>query len=137
MYHYSSRIRANYACKQVAAIRKLAITAVQPDDLVYVERRCTFGLEWYDTLSISDKYDVIYAVVVQYLKWRDRHYKFIQPKVLVLDEVMRDWDNYDVVRFGSAKTLTDDMHVIDETFIVQHPEIIDPKHRDRMYHTTA
>ena len=91
-----------------------------------------FGLDWYDTLSIPDKYDVIYVVVVQYIKWRDRHHKFIQPKVLVLDEVMRDWDNYDVVSFGSAKTPTDDMYVIDEAFVVQHPEIIDPKHRGRL-----
>ena len=139
-YLYPLRFKANHASKQVASIRKLAITAVQPDDLVYVELRCAFGLEWYDTLSIPDKYDVIYVVVVQYIKWRDRHHKFIQPKVLVLDEVMRDWDNYDVVSFGSSKNLTDDMYVIDETFVVQHPEIIDPKHRDRllrMYATTA
>ena len=139
-YLYPLRFKANHASKQVASIRKLAITAVQPDDLVYVELRCAFGLEWYDTLSIPDKYDVIYVVVVQYIKWRDRHHKFIQPKVLVLDEVMRDWDNYDVVSFGSSKNLTDDMYVIDETFVVQHPEIIDPKNRDRllrMYATTA
>ena len=53
---------------------------------------------------------------------------------------MRDWDNYDVVSFGSSKNLTDDMYVIDEVFVVQHPEIIDPKNRDRllrMYATTA
>ena len=54
--------------KQVASLRKLAITAVQPDDLVYIELRCAFGLDSYDTLSIPDKYDVIYVVVVQYIK---------------------------------------------------------------------
>ena len=53
---------------------------------------------------------------------------------------MRDWDNYDVVSFGTTKTPRDDMYVIDEAFVVQHPKIIDPKHRDRllrMYTTSA
>ena len=75
--------------------------------------------------------------MVQYIKYRDRHHIFIQPKVLVLDEVMRD---YDVVSFGTTKTPSDDMCVIDEAFVVQHPEIIDPKDRDRllrMYNTAA
>ena len=67
--------------------------------------------------------------MVQYIKWRDKHHKFIQPKVLVLDEVMRDWDNYDVVSFGTTKRVSDDMYVINEAFVVQHPEIIDPKTR--------
>ena len=112
---------------------------VQPDDIVYVELRCAFGLDWYDTLSIPHKYDNIHVVAVQYIKWRDRHHKFIQPKVLVLDEVMRDWDNYDVISYGSTKVLTENMVVIDESFVVRHPEIVDPKNRDRllrMYQTT-
>ena len=54
-YLYPLRFKANQVSKQVASIRKLAITAVQPDDIVYVELRCAFGLDWYDTLSISDK----------------------------------------------------------------------------------
>ena len=139
-YLFPLRYKASDATKRITALRKEAITAVQPLDIVYVELRCAYGLDWYDTLSIPNKYDVVYVVTVQYIKWRDRHHRFIQPKVLVLDEVMRDWDNYDVISYGSKKTLTDDMYVIDESFVVQHPEIIDPKHRDRllkMYATTA
>ena len=50
------------------------------------------------------------------------------------------WDNYDVVSFGTTKIPSDDMYVIDEAFVVQHPEIIDPKNRVRllrMYATSA
>ena len=126
------RFKANQVTRQITALRKLPITSVKPDDIVYVELRCAFGLDWYDTLSMPNKYDEIYVVAVQYTKWRDKHHKFIQPKVLVLDEIMRDWDNYDVYSFGSIKTLTDPMRLIDESFVVQYPDIIDPKNKDRL-----
>ena len=131
-YLFPLRFKANQVTKQITALRRQPITVVQPEDLVYVELRCAYGLDWYDTLSIPNKYDILYVVAVQYVKWRDRQHKFIQPKVLVLDEVMRDWDNYDVLSFGSVKVLTNEMHLIDETFVVQYPEIIDPKHKDRL-----
>ena len=89
-YVFPLRFKTNQVAWQIAALRKLPITSVKPDDIVYVELRCTFGLDWYDTLSIPNKYDEIYVVAVQYTKWRDKHHKFIQPKVLVLDEIMRD-----------------------------------------------
>ena len=83
-------------------------------------------------ISIPNKYDEIYVVAVQFTKWRDKHHKFIQPKVLVLDEIIRDCDNYDVYSFGSIKTLTDSMHLIDESFVVQYPDITNPKNKDRL-----
>jgi hypothetical protein len=52
---------------------------------------------------------------------------------------MRDWDNYDVVSYGANKHQADDTILIDESFVVRHPEIVDPKNRDRllkMYRTT-
>ena len=126
------RYKAERSSKEVTTLRKKVITLVQPDDIVYVELRCAFGLDWYDTLSIPDKYEVIYVVAVQYIRWRNASHKFIQPKVLVLDEVMADWDNYDVFSFGTNRILLETMHLIDETFVVQHPEIINPKHKDRL-----
>jgi len=126
------RYKADKSSKEVTAVRKKAITSVQPDDVVYVELRCAFGLDWYDTLSIPNKYDTLYVVSVQYTRWRNHTHKFIQPKVLVLDEIMADWDNYDVFSFGSNRILSDDMHLIDEAFVVQYPEIINPKNRDRL-----
>ena len=134
------RHRASAATRQIALLRKEPITSVAPDDIVYVELRCAFGLDWFDTLTIPDKYDLILVVAVQYIKWRDRTHKFIQPKVLVLDEIMRDWDNYDVLSFGNSRAITADMTLIDEAFVVRYPEIIDPKNRDRllrMYRTHA
>jgi len=126
------RFKASQAAKEVNALRKRVITAVQPNDVVYVELRCAFGLAWYDTLSIPNKYDHLYVVTVQYLKWRNQQHKFIQPKVLVLDEIMRDWDNYDVVSFGSVKVLSEDMILIDEAFVVKYPDIINPNNRERL-----
>ena len=131
-YLFPLRFKANLVAKQIASLRKERITVVQPDDVVYVELRCAFGLAWYDTLDIPDKYDIIYVVAVQYIKWRNSSHKFIQPKVLVLDEVMRDWDNYDVVTYGSCKELSDDMYVIDAQFVVKYPDIINPANRDRL-----
>ena len=32
---------------------------------------------------------------------------------------MRDWDNYDVVSFGTTKIPSDDIFLIDEAFVVQ------------------
>ena len=63
------RYKAERSSKEVTAIRKKVITLVQPDDIVYVELRCAFGMDWYDTLSIPDKYEVIYVVAVQYIRW--------------------------------------------------------------------
>ena len=93
---------------------------------------CAFGLEWYDTLNIPNMYDVLYVVIVQYIKWRDRTHRYIQPKVLVLDEIMRDWDTYDVYSYGSNKDLIDGMILIDESFVVKYPDIINPKNKDRL-----
>ena len=126
------RYKAERSSKEVTAMRKKAITAVQPDDIVYVELRCAFGLDWYDTLSIPDKYEVQYVVAVQYIRWRNAAHRFIQPKVLVLDEVMADWDNYDVFSFGSNKSLSDTVYLIDSDFVVRYPEIINPKNKDRL-----
>ena len=83
-------------------------------------------------MSIPDKYEHVYVVAVQYIRWRNAAHKFIQPKVLVLDEIMADWDNYDVFSFGSNRILLDTMHLIDEAFVVQYPDIINPKNRDRL-----
>jgi hypothetical protein len=126
------RFKANLVSRQINSIRRQPITSVKPDVLVYVELRCCFGLEWYDTLDIPNKYDIVYVVVVQYIKWRDRTHRHIQPKVLVLDEIMRDWDNYDVFSYGSNKELMDGMVLIDEAFVVQYPDIINPKNKDRL-----
>jgi len=126
------RFKAKQVTKQIATLRKQPITAVQPLDVVYVELRCAFGLAWYDTLTLPDKYDTIYVIAVQYLKWRDKSHRFIQPKVLVFDEIIRDWDNYDVLTYGSNKILHDNMFLINDRFVVQHPDIVDPKHRDRL-----
>ena len=131
-YLFPLRFKANLVAKQIASLRKERITVVQPDDVVYVELRCAFGLAWYDTLDIPDKYDIIYVVAVQYIKWRNSSHKFIQPKVLVLDEIMRDWDNYDVVTYGSCKELSDDMYLIDANFVVKYPDIINPANRARL-----
>ena len=131
-YLFPLRFKANLVAKQISSVRKQRITSVQPDDVVYVELRCAFGLAWYDTLDIPDKYDTIYVVAVQYIKWRNDSHKYIQPKVLVLDEVMRDWDNYDVVTFGSCKIFSEDMYLIDPQFVVNYPDIINPVNRDRL-----
>ena len=126
------RYKAERSSKEVTAMRKKTITAVQPDDIVYVELRCAFGLDWYDTLSIPNKYEVQYVVAVQYIRWRNAAHRFIQPKVLVLDEVMADWDNYDVFSFGSNKSLSDTVYLIDSDFVLRYPEIINPKNKDRL-----
>ena len=52
-YLFPLRFKANQVNRQIAALRKLPITSVKPDDVVYVELRCAFGLDWYDTLSVS------------------------------------------------------------------------------------
>jgi len=126
------RFKANLVPKQINLIRKKPIISVKPDDVVYVELRCAFGLDWYDTLDIPGKYDTLYVVIVQYVKWRDRTHRHLQPKVLVLDEVMRDWDAYDVFSFASNKVLSEGVTLIDEAFVVRYPDIIDPKNRDRL-----
>ena len=126
------RYKADKSSKEVTALRNKSITQVNPDDIVYVELRCAFGLDWYDTLSIPDKYEIEYVVAVQYIRWRNATHKFIQPKVLVLDEVMTDWDNYDVFSFGTNRVLSDTMHLVDEGFVLRYPEIINPKSKDRL-----
>ena len=126
------RYKVERSPTEVTALRKRVITLVQPDDIVYVELRCALGLDWYNTLSIPCKYEDIYVVVVQYIRWRNAAHKFIPPKVLVLDEVMADRDNYDVFRFGTNRVLSDPMHLIDESFVLQHPEIINPRNKERL-----
>ena len=49
----------------------------------------------------------------------------------MLDEVCVTGTN-DVLSFGSVMVLATDMHLIDESFVVQYPEIINPKDKDRL-----
>jgi hypothetical protein len=49
-YLYPLRFKANLVSKQVNSIRKQPIVSVKPDDVVYVELRCAFGLDWCDTI---------------------------------------------------------------------------------------
>ena len=51
-YLFPLRFKANLVPKQINLIRKKPIMGVKPDDIVYVELRCAFGLDWYDTLDI-------------------------------------------------------------------------------------
>ena len=45
---------------------------------------------------------------------------------------MRDWDNYDVVTYGSCKTISEEMYLIDSQFVVKYPDIINPVNRERL-----
>jgi len=49
-----------------------------------------------------------------------------------MDEVMRDWDNYDVFSYGSTKEFKEGMVLIDESFVVKYPDIINPSNRERL-----
>ena len=59
-----------------------------------------------------------------YTRWRKKPGGHIQIRIPIFNEILRDWDSYDVYRFGSIKELQPSMTLVDAEVVAQYPELL-------------
>ena len=115
------------ATKQLSILKKTPITAVKPNDIVYVDLRC-YSSSWYQTLPLPDKDHITYLIKYKYTKWLNKTYTKIQATAPLFKET---WSlDHLFVQFYGSKSLEEweripniQIQLIDEAFLKQHPEI--------------
>ena len=126
--------------RHIATMRNFPITAVQPGDHVYVDLRFIKGHEVFEKLGLPDAYFKEYVCECSIVRWVGPNHRKVEAKVLVLDVLARDWDNYDIYQFGSQKVLKPDMVVVSEALCIRYPDILESRNRKkllRMYNQRA
>ena len=116
--------------RQVAAeINRPPITAVDVGTKVYVDLR-SYGSVWYETLPLDDKDHLTYVLVYEYAEWVGTMNRKIWVRCELLDEYF-DVPHLWVRRYGSNKTFdVENMILVDENFILAHPEIVSERNRE-------
>jgi len=115
------------ATKQLSILKKTLITAVKPNDIVYVDLRC-YSSSWYQTLPLPDKDHITYLIKYKYTKWLNKTHTKIQATAPLFKET---WSlDHLFVQFYGSKSLEEweripniQIQLIDEAFLKQHPEI--------------
>ena len=104
----------------------LPITSVNVGDTFFLDLRY-FGYSWYyDNLELPDAYVTTHVVACEYVEWRvHRRYRYFRVRCPVFDEMLTDWDNFDVFTYGSIRVLLDLWHtLVDKAFCVAHPNVL-------------
>jgi len=126
------RFNASDANKRINALRREPIRTVELGSVIYVDLRY-WGYDWYDGLDLPNAYVTTHVVACEYLRWRThRRYRFVQVRCPVFDEILRDWDNYDVHVYGGISELAVGHTLVDEAFCVLHPDVLPDRNRDRL-----
>jgi hypothetical protein len=112
-------------------INKQVITNVTIGDKVFVELR-QYGCTWYESLGL-DRFEYLkYVIPFEYKEWKNQAHR----KILIESELTGDsWfvSNLWIRQFGSRKVFDEtSMVLIDEQFLVQHPEVLGETNRERV-----
>lgn len=119
------KMTAEEAKKYIQSLKKV-ITEVKVGDLVYIDLR-SFSLEdngeWYESLGLPHPYEQKYVVEGKYAKAA----RFDKGKQIAIQyEVLKKKQDYNypfIKWYGTDKTLTSDMILVDSAFIKKHPLI--------------
>ena len=117
--------------QHIKALKDQAITAVKPNDTVFVDLRC-YGYEWYAALNLPDHDHTDYVVAYTYTKWKgatlhNGGHNRIDAWCPVFKEHWQNanaLDNYFVFAWGSKKIFNaETMVLVDSAFIAQYPQV--------------
>ena len=127
------RFNSNDAPKRITVLKRQPITSVNVGDTFFLDLRY-FGYSWYDNLELPDAYVTTHVVACEYIEWRvHRRYRYIRVRCPVFDEMLTDWDNFDVFTYGSIRVLLDLTHtLVDQAFCVAHPNVLPTRSRERL-----
>jgi hypothetical protein len=110
--------------QRIKAIRAQPITDVQNGTIVYISLRA-INPYWYDGLNLDDPYHVSYVVAMEYGDWTKRNSKrHISANIDVYQQHYVALDNYFVTFYGFVQQLNSSMILIDEQYLLQHPELM-------------
>jgi uncharacterized ubiquitin-like protein YukD len=112
---------AKKAQENIARLQQSVISEVHPGVIVYVDLR-SYGADWYDQLTLPDKYLVKYVVEYKYLNFVESNTR-IRCFCKVFNEhfvVDRDF----VQRYGMVFDLPPAAVLIDTDFCSKYPEIM-------------
>ena len=120
------------ASKRINALRSEPIRTVQVGSVIYVDLRY-WGYDCYDELDVLNAYVIMHVVACEYLRWRThRRYRFVQVPCSVFDEILRDWDDYDVHVYGGISDLSVAHTLVNVAFCALHLHVLPDRNRDRL-----
>lgn len=107
---------------------------VIPPTVAYIDLR-SYGYDWYASLGLPDQDHVTYVVAYQYLRYGNKSQTTLVAICKVLDELYesrRALDAFFVYTYGAILTLGPNMVLVDESFILRYPSILEPSKRARL-----
>jgi hypothetical protein len=113
-----------------AEINAAPITAVDVGVRVFVSLR-QYGSVWFEELALEDFEHKLYVLPMEYTEWVGNQHKKIRIECEVLEEI---WtvNHLWVKQFGSLRVFDPArMILIDEQFVLNHPEILSERRRDQ------
>ena len=97
-------------------MKRQPITNVNVGDTIFLDLRY-FDYTWYDQLSLPNACVTTHVVACEYVGWRlHRNYRYIRVRCVLFDELLTDWDQYDVYRFGSIRALSPQHTLVNAAF---------------------
>ena len=137
---YPLLFNADQAKKSINAMKRQVIDIAEPGMKALVDLRQWGDDVWYqrEECPLPDKEHVSYMVPCEFIGWRtskggkriDR--KFIIVRCDLFDEILTDWDYYDVFCWGTVNQLSEGMRLVNEEFCLDHPYILPERNRDRL-----
>jgi hypothetical protein len=124
----------------VNALKRQVIDIAEPGQKAYVDLRQWGDLVWYqqEEVALPDKEHITYVVPCEYIGWRmskndkTSDHKFIIVSCELFDEILTDWDYYDVYCWGTTTELSAEMHIVDEQFCLDYPYILPERNRAKL-----
>jgi hypothetical protein len=147
LHDYCKRVKQLYpllfnddqAKKMINAMKRRAIDIAEPGMKVLVDLRQWGDEVWFqrEEVALPDKEHISYVVPCEYIGWRasrngTSNHKFIIVKCDLFDEILTDWDYYDVYCYGTVTELSEGMQLVDEKLCLDYPCILPDRNRQRL-----
>jgi hypothetical protein len=137
---YPLLFNADQAKKMVNAMKRQVIDIAEPGMKVLVDLKQWGDANWYQQplVTLPDKEHITYVVPCEFIGWRTSKngkksdHKFIIVRCDLFDEILTDWDYYDVYCWGTVTQLSAEMQLVDKQLCVDYPCILPDRTRDRL-----
>ena len=114
------RFNASGVSQQLTILKRQPIVGIELGEEFYIDLRF-WGYDFYDSLDLPNMYVTRHVVLGKYYKWRKGPGSHVQVYVPVFLEYLRDWDYYDVSRYGCFVRLTTEMTLVTEDMCAEFP----------------
>jgi hypothetical protein len=114
------RFNASGVSQQLTILKRQPIVGIELGEEFYIDLRF-WGYDFYDSLDLPNMYVTRHVVLGKYYKWRKGPGSHVQVYVPVFLEYLRDWDYYDVSRYGRLVRLTAEMTLVTSDMCAEFP----------------